>query len=94
MDTNKRSEFIYKCLKNPELLNELKKNPKKVIERELDIKLPENYHLQILEETPEKGYLVIPSLEMTKDFSEEELKAISGGSAICHSITCGIPIKF
>ncbi len=89
MDTNKRSEFIYKCLKNPELLKELKKDPKKLIEKELNIKLPENYRLEVLEETPEKGYLVIPSFEMVQDLSEEELKAMSGGTGILLAITIG-----
>ncbi len=80
MQLNKKSELVYKCLKNPELLNELKKDPKKLIEKEWKIKLPENYSLEVLEETPEKGYLVIPAHDMSHDYSDEELKAIAGGS--------------
>ncbi len=74
------SELLYKCFKNPELLKQLKKNPKQFIEKELNIKLPENYDLQVVEETQDKGYLVIPSQGRLEEFSEEELKAMSGGT--------------
>ncbi len=88
METNKKSEFIYKCLKNPELLRELKQNPKKVIEREWNIKLPENYRLEVLEETPEKGYLIIPLADKIQEFSDEELKSFAGGAGTFFNGIC------
>ncbi len=77
---SKISELLYKCFKNPELLKELKKNPKQFIEKELNIKLPENYDLQALEETQEKGFLVIPWVGKIQECSDEELRALAGGA--------------
>lgn len=76
----KISDLIYKCLKNPELFNELKKNPKGLIEKELKFKLPQNYQLEVLEETPEKGYIVIPSRATAKEMSEDQLRAVAAGA--------------
>ena len=77
----KMSEFILKCLKDPNLLKELKKDPKRLIEKELKIKLPDSYQLEVLQETSQKGYIVLPSVEALQECSEEELKAIAGGQS-------------
>ena len=75
----KISELIFKCLKDPNLLKELKKDPKRLIEKELNIKLPVSFQLEVLQETPEKGYIVIPPVESLGEFSEEDLKEIAAG---------------
>ncbi len=77
---NKMSELLYRCFKNPELLKELKKNPKQFMEKELNVKFPANYDFQVVEETQDKGYLIIPSQKLVDECSEEELKAIASGS--------------
>ncbi len=74
-----QSELLYKCFKNPELLEELKKNPKQFIEKELNVKFPENFELQVLEETQNRGYLIIPSQKFVDECSEEELKSVAAG---------------
>lgn len=74
----KISEIILKCLKDPAFLNEFKKNPKKVFEKEFNLQLDESYQLEVLQETPNKGYVVIPYVE-TNEFSEDDLKSIAGG---------------
>ena len=73
---------IFKCLKDPVLLNELKKDPKKLIEKELNIKLPASFQVEVLQETPEKGYIVLPAADPMGAFSEEELGAITGGRGL------------
>ncbi len=89
---DKKSELIYKCLKNPELLKEFKKDPKKVIEKELNVKFPDNYRLEVLEETPEMGYFVLPSISNVQKCSDEELNKIVAGSGTsmtwCGSCGC------
>ncbi len=77
---NKISELIIKCLKDPALLSQLKKDPKKWIEKELNIQLPASYQLEVIQETSEKGYIVLPPAEIINDCSDEELKAIVGGT--------------
>ncbi len=75
----KMKEVILRCLKDPNLLNELKKDPKKLIEKELKIQLPDSYQLEVLQETSQKGYIVLPASEALQECSEEDLNAIAGG---------------
>ena len=84
------SEFILKCLKDPTLLTALKKDPKKLIEKELNIQLPESYQLEVVQETSQKAYIVLPPMEFVHEYSEEELQVIAaGGEPTGYTITFG-----
>ncbi len=88
----KMKELILRCLKDPNLLNELKKDPKKLIEKELKIQLPDSYQLEVLQETSQEGYIVLPASEVLQECSEEDLNAIAGGKIIstnyCTNLLC------
>ena len=56
----------------------LKADPHGAVAQETGITLPEAVEIEVLEETPEKGYLVIPVNRV--EISEEQLEAASGGS--------------
>jgi hypothetical protein len=55
----------------------LKADPRAVVSDEAGITVPESVTIEVLEETPEKGYLVIPVNRA--ELSDEELDAASGG---------------
>jgi hypothetical protein len=55
----------------------LKADPHGAVAQETGITLPEAVEIEVLEETPEKGYLVIPLNRV--EISEEQLEAASGG---------------
>jgi broad-specificity NMP kinase len=59
----------------------LKADPHGAVAQETGITLPEAIEIEVLEETPEKGYLVIPVNRV--EISEEQLEAASGGSSTC-----------
>jgi Nitrile hydratase, alpha chain len=59
----------------------LKSDPRAAVAEETGITVPEAIEIEVLEETPEKGYLVIPVNRV--EISEEQLEAASGGSSIC-----------
>lgn len=75
---NQFNQLILKALKDKKFCEELKKNPKKVLEREFKTQLPGNFEIQVLEETENKKYLVLPS--MKEEISEAELQNIAGGT--------------
>ena len=56
----------------------LKAYPHAAVAEETGITVPEAVQIEVLEETPEKGYLVIPLNRVA--ISEEQLEAASGGS--------------
>ena len=56
---------------------QLKADPHAAVAEETGITVPEAIDIEVLEETPEKGYLVIPLNRV--EISEEQLEAASGG---------------
>ena len=62
----------------------LKTDPHAAVADETGIEIPEGIQIEVLEETPEKAYLVIPVNRV--EISEEQLDAASGG--LC-SDNCG-----
>ena len=59
----------------------LKDKPKEALEAEFGIAIPDDAEIQVLEETPERQYIVLPPRLMGDDgsLSEEELEAVAGG---------------
>ncbi|MDF5733224.1 MAG: NHLP leader peptide family RiPP precursor [Rhizonema sp. PD38] len=77
------SQLILKVLKDEAFKQELISNPKAVYARELGQHIPERINIQVLEETSNTLYLVIPrspaDAEVTEELSEQALEAIAGG---------------
>ena len=57
----------------------LKTDPRGMVAEETGISVPESVHIEVVEETPETAYLVIPMNRMA--VSDEELEAASGGNS-------------
>ena len=70
--------LIARAAQNPALKQELLSSPKAVIKRELGISLPEGAELNVVEETENTAYFLLPQ-EPSEELSEEELEAVSGG---------------
>lgn len=73
------SEIIKKAHKDPEFKKRLLQNPKKTIESELKIIIPNNIQIEVLEETEKKKYLILPHLSENAEIAKKELESISGG---------------
>lgn len=78
---------IHKCLTDSKFKEKLMKNAKEALQGELNVKLPENFQLKVLEDTDQTCYVVLPSKKEiasgnTDDYelSEQELQAIAGGA--------------
>ncbi|HAX78727.1 MAG TPA: NHLP leader peptide family natural product precursor [Cyanobacteria bacterium UBA11372] len=95
---NTRFEFerqlIERALEDENFKQELLSNPKAVYARESGEQLPKDLEIEVIQETPNKVYLVLPTnpAQMTTaedELSEEALEAVAGGG-ICKfgSIVC------
>jgi len=71
--------LITRALKNEAFKQELLANPKAVVEQELGTKLPEELEMNVLEETEDTLYMVLPC-NPYEGMSEEELKGSVGMS--------------
>jgi hypothetical protein len=57
----------------------LKTDPRGTVAEETGISVPESVQIEVVEETPEKAYLVIPMNRVA--VSDEELELASGGNS-------------
>jgi len=69
--------LITRALKDDGFKQELLANPKAVVEQELGMKLPEELEINVLEETEDTVYMVLPC-NPYEGMSEEELQASLG----------------
>ena len=66
--------------KDEEFRRALIEDPRGTLERELEVKLPEEVSLTVLEETPTNRYLVLPTAPSRDggELSDTELEAVAG----------------
>jgi len=69
--------LITRALKDEAFKRELLTNPKAVVEKELGAKLPEELEINVIEETEDTLYMVLPC-NPYEEMSESELKAALG----------------
>lgn len=69
--------IILKALKDNDFKAMLLKNPKETIEKELNVSIPKDIEIEIIEDTEKKRYLHLPYL--SEEMSDEELETIAGG---------------
>ena len=74
-------QLIAKALKDPKFKEALIKDPRSVISKEFGMQLPPGISLNVLEETTDKVYLVLPASAAAGDvdLSDAEVEAIVGG---------------
>ena len=73
----------------------LLEDPKAAVEQELGTQLPEEVRVEVMEETADTAYLVLPfrstESQETDELSDQELEAVAGGwlEAQSAGATCG-----
>jgi hypothetical protein len=76
---------INKAMKDEAFKQELFRNPKGVIAKELNVELPAEIEIEVVQQTPQKLYLVLPlevklQEDADEELSEEQLEAVAGGA--------------
>ncbi|MCG6136866.1 MAG: NHLP leader peptide family RiPP precursor [Nostoc sp. LLA-1] len=79
-----QNQLIYHAWQDESFKQELLANPKQVYARELGEELPKYLEIQVMEETENKVYLVLPinpeaTIANEEELSEEDLETVAGG---------------
>ncbi len=81
---SKRAELwqslVRRAIQDPDFRESLKNDPRATLEREFGISIPEEATVSVIEETPDRQYIVLPPrISENGELSEEELEAVAGG---------------
>ena len=86
VNANTRDELearlVTRAWNDPAFRQQLLDDPRTALEQELGVELPAQMTIQILEETPDTLYMVLPESPealSTRELSDTELDAASGG---------------
>ncbi|WP_019503884.1 NHLP leader peptide family RiPP precursor [Pleurocapsa sp. PCC 7319] len=78
--TEIEATLVAKAWQNDDFRQELMSNPRKVFASEFNQEIPESTNIQVLEESNDTYYLVIPKKpDVSEELSDEALEAIAGG---------------
>lgn len=74
-------ELVNRAVADDGFRTALKTEPRATLEREFNIAIPEEANVTVLEETPDRQYIVLPPRLTGENgtLSDEELEAVAGG---------------
>ena len=66
--------------KDPNYRKALLADPKKVLEAQMQRKIPDNVKVKVVEETPDTVYLIAPYVAQQGELSDSDLERVAGGN--------------
>ena len=66
--------------KDPNYRKALLADPKKVLEAQMQRKIPDNVKVKVVEETPDTVYLIAPYVAKQGELSDSDLERVAGGN--------------
>jgi hypothetical protein len=89
------SGIIDQAWKDEGFKEELLRDPRSVISREIGQHIPQNINIKVLEETSDTIYFVLPQSPLDKraglegELTDEDLEAVAGGDCSWFNCSCG-----
>ncbi|MGF1676126.1 MAG: NHLP leader peptide family RiPP precursor [Rivularia sp. (in: cyanobacteria)] len=86
------TQIIVRALKDESFKQQLLTNPavaKAEIENAIGQKVPDGFKVQVLQETADTAYLVLPHVPSTEGMTEEQLEAVASGTLIVDDMMGG-----
>lgn len=79
---NAEARIVSKALSDETFKQALMSDPRAVISREMGVDLPRDLKINVVQETPDTYYVVLPHLTSGgAELSDTELEAVAGGKA-------------
>lgn len=76
-----RQKVIDRAQKDPAYRKLLSSNPREAVKSEIGVELPSGLDIQVVQETAQKIYLVLPPEPVEGALSDDQLESLSGGAA-------------
>ncbi len=74
---------------NPEYRAALLRNPKGIVQEQFQMQLPDDMAVEVLEESPEKVYVVLPYMvQEGAELASSDLEAVAGGTTVKGDANC------
>ncbi len=94
------ARLIARAWRDPDYMERLQRDPKGLLARELRHEIPRGLEIEVVQETPDRIFLVIPvnpNEFSEKRLSEEEFLAVASGIRFdtpCVTVASGMPVWF
>jgi hypothetical protein len=74
---------------NPKYRDALIRDPKSVLEKQFDTKLPKNLTVKAVVESPDTLYVVVPHIPQEGELHDADLEKVAGGMGDKYEVKCG-----
>jgi hypothetical protein len=74
-----RKRVIDRAEKDSNFRKLLISNPREAVKSEVGVEIPSGLDIQVLEETDQKIYLVLPRESVESELSDDQLESVAGG---------------
>ena len=80
MSRGKMQDLVSKfAVESPKYRDALIKDPKGILEKQFNVKLPANVVVKSVVETAETAYLIVPHIPKQGELSDSDLERVAGG---------------
>jgi hypothetical protein len=82
-------KIVEQAQKNPKYLQQLKADPRSLMEKQLGTDIPKSVNIKVLEEANDTYYIVLPAMAKEgAELSDADLEKVAGGGTVKGDASC------
>jgi hypothetical protein len=82
-------KIVEQAHKNPKYLQQLKSDPRSLMEKQLGTEIPKSVSIKVLEEANDTYYIVLPATAKEgSELSDADLEKVAGGGTVKGDASC------